>query len=206
VHFDRLDARAALARLDQAGHRIERSRVELPAVSAAICCSPRRSRCRSRSRRCARGSRRVEPPPRQRERIAGARAARRAASSCSIWAARSGRSRAGRLPVAEHRGRGAAVLGAERRRAVAQHFSGVLYQLERPDGALRNAELDVPPIRRRYFKLAVAEKGGGLGGGAPALEVAWVPEQLVFVARGAGPFALGYGRAQRARARSTPAS
>ena len=81
------------------------------------------------------------------------------------------------------------------------HFSGLLYQLERAEGALRNAELTVPPIRRRYFKLAVAEKGGGLGGGTPALEVSWMPEQLLFVARGAGPFALGYGRAQvRARA------
>jgi hypothetical protein len=62
----------------------------------------------------------------------------------------------------------------------------VLYSLERPDGALRNAELETPPIRRRYFRLAIDEKGGGLGGGAPALEVAWLPEQLVFVARGAG--------------------
>ena len=59
----------------------------------------------------------------------------------------------------------------------------------------------MPAIRRRYFKLAVAEKGGGLGGGAPALEVAWMPEQLLFVARGAGPFALGYGRAQALHAR-----
>src|SRR4029453_11838046 len=76
------------------------------------------------------------------------------------------------------------------------HFSGVLYSLDRAGGALRNPEVAVPPIRRRYFKLAVAEKGGGLGGGAPSLEVAWMPEQLLFVARGAGPFALGYGRAQ----------
>src|SRR6202008_2101639 len=73
--------------------------------------------------------------------------------------------------------------------------SGVLYKLERAGGML-NPELTVAPIRRRYFKLAVAEKGGGLGGGTPALEVSWMPEQLLFVARGAGPFALGYGRAQ----------
>ena len=77
----------------------------------------------------------------------------------------------------------------------------MLYQLERAEGALRNEEITVPPIRRRYFKLAVAEKGGGLGGGTPALEVAWMPEQLLFVARGAGPFALGYGRAQAVHAR-----
>jgi hypothetical protein len=86
------------------------------------------------------------------------------------------------------------------------HFSGVLYQLDQPDGALRNAEITVPAIRRRYFKLTVAEKGGGLGGGAPVLEVAWMPEQLLFVARGAGPFALGYGRAQVEPSASTPRS
>ncbi len=81
------------------------------------------------------------------------------------------------------------------------HFQGVLYQFERSEGPLRNAELAVPPVRRRYFKLDVAAKGGGLASGTPALEVAWLPEQLLFVARGAGPFALGYGRAQVERAR-----
>jgi len=72
----------------------------------------------------------------------------------------------------------------------------VRYSLERSGGVLQNAELAVPPIRRRDFKLTVAGKGGGIGGGAPALDVAWVPEQLLFVACGAGPFALGYGREQ----------
>ena len=37
--------------------------------------------------------------------------------------------------------------------------------------------------------------------GTPELDVSWYPEQLLFVARGAAPYAIGYGRAQTASAR-----
>jgi len=39
----------------------------------------------------------------------------------------------------------------------------------------------------------VIEKGGGLGSGLPRLTVGWVPQRLVFAARGQGPFQLAYG-------------
>jgi uncharacterized protein DUF3999 len=198
VHFAVLDAHAALARLDQAGHRIERSRVELPGVSHRYLllsgAGPLPVELMAARAQLAPV---VEPPPRQRERIAGMRAPdERAEFVFDLGGAIPVDRVQVDLPVAN------TVIEAQLYSAYQPdgpwllHFAGVLYQLERPDGALRNAELTVPPIRRRYFKLAVAEKGGGLGGGAPALEVAWVPEQLAFVARGAGPFALGYGRAQ----------
>jgi hypothetical protein len=81
----------------------------------------------------------------------------------------------------------------------------VLYQLEQPDGALRNAEITVPPIRRRYFKLAVAEKGGGSAAGARARGRVGARAAPVRGAR-RGPFALGYGRAQVEPARFDAAS
>src|SRR5205807_4031657 len=38
-------------------------------------------------------------------------------------------------------------------------------------------------------------KAGGLGRVAPHLVVEWVPHEIVFIARGAGPFYLAYGSA-----------
>ena len=208
VHFTALAARAALARLDQAGHRIERSRIELPAVkrrylllSSALAQPLPISFTGVRVRLAPV----TPPPPRQRDRIAGARDASARADRAEYVFDLGGPVPVDRaqvdFPVAN------TVVEADLFSAPSaegpwlHHFNGVLYSLDRPDGALRNAEVETPPIRRRYFKLAIAEKGGGLGGGAPALEVAWLPEQLVFVARGAGPFALGYGRARAPAAR-----
>jgi len=198
VHFAVLDAHAALARLDQAGHRIERSRVELPGVSQRyLLLSGAQPLPVEITAVRAQLAPVVEPPPRQRERITGVQAP---GDDTAFVFDLGGAIPVDRvqvdLPVAN------TVVEAQLSSAAAAdgpwlpHFAGVLFHLESSEGALRNAELTVPPIRRRYFKLAVSEKGGGLGGGAPALEVAWVPEQLAFVARGAGPYALGYGRAQ----------
>jgi hypothetical protein len=39
----------------------------------------------------------------------------------------------------------------------------------------------------------VDQKGGGLGSGLPRLSAGWVPQKLVFAARGNGPFQIAYG-------------
>jgi hypothetical protein len=53
--------------------------------------------------------------------------------------------------------------------------------------------LDVHRRQHRYFRLRVAQKGGGLGRGTPELELRYRPHQLLFVARGQPPYQLGYG-------------
>lgn len=45
----------------------------------------------------------------------------------------------------------------------------------------------------RWWRMLVLDLGGGLGSGTPELELFYYPEQLAFVARGAGPFTLAYG-------------
>jgi len=40
----------------------------------------------------------------------------------------------------------------------------------------------------------IAAKGGGHAAGPPEIELAWRPEQLLFVARGEPPFMLVYGK------------
>jgi len=203
VYFAPIAARGALARLDQAGHRIERNQIELPAITSRYllvsAAGPLPVEVTSVSARLAPTT---VAPPRAHERIAGVRApGERVEFVFDLGGAIPVDRVQVELPVPN------TVVEAGLYSAPAadgpwlHHYTGLLYHLERAEGALRNAELTVPPIRRRYFKLAVADKGGGLGGGTPALEVSWMPEQLLFVARGSSPFALGYGRAQAVPAR-----
>jgi hypothetical protein len=48
----------------------------------------------------------------------------------------------------------------------------------------------------RYWLLRVDQKGGGVGTGVPAIEIGWVPQMLIFAARGNGPFLLAYGNSR----------
>jgi hypothetical protein len=75
-----------------------------------------------------------------------------------------------------------------------RHFDGLLYQLG-SNGVLRNPEIRCGKKRRPYFKLVVSPKGGGVGTQTPTLEIAWIPDQVLFVAGGRGPYSLAYGRA-----------
>lgn len=73
--------------------------------------------------------------------------------------------------------------------------STVLYRLHTAGGELRNPALTIATRKHRYWRLQVDQAGGGLGSGKPQLQVAWIPDQLVFIARGHGPFTLAYGAA-----------
>ena len=198
VHFEPIAGHAALARLDQAGHRIEQSEIAFPAVTRRyLLVSGTQALPVEVTAVRARLAPVIDPPPRQRERVEGVRVPdERAEYVFDLGGAIPVDRVQVELPAANTVVEAQLYSALEESGPWLHHFSGVLYQLDHRDGALRNAEISVPAIRRRYFKLAVAEKGGGVGDGVPALEVAWMPEQLLFVARGAGPFALGYGRAQ----------
>ncbi|GMQ91421.1 MAG: DUF3999 domain-containing protein [Gammaproteobacteria bacterium] len=70
---------------------------------------------------------------------------------------------------------------------------GLLYDLQINGDALKNPRFQVRPLTHRYWKLKVEQKEGGLGKGMPQLRVGWLPQQLVFIARGEAPFRLAYG-------------
>jgi hypothetical protein len=74
--------------------------------------------------------------------------------------------------------------------------SSLLYKLRLQGHDIRNADISFPPCSDRYWLMRIDQSGGGLGRGAPKLEFGWVPEKLVFVARGNGPFTLACGSAQ----------
>ena len=202
VHFRRLSTRSALARLDQAGHRIERSDVRFAPLGQRYLLLSSQGGPLPVEIRAARAqlAPTTAPPPRQEVRIAGAPVPGEPGAFLFdlgggvpvdlVQVA---------LPQANTVVRAELLSGASVEGPWTRHFAGLLYRLERTP-PLRNGALAVTPRRQRWFKLVVAPQGGGLGGGVPALEASWIPEQLLFVRRGEAPFALGYGRAGAADA------
>ena len=71
--------------------------------------------------------------------------------------------------------------------------SALAYRLREGDAEVSSPEIIVTSHGERYWLLQVDQKGGGVGSGALAIEIGWVPHKLVFAARGAGPFQLAYG-------------
>jgi len=84
--------------------------------------------------------------------------------------------------------------GAEWRPVVVAPF----YRLTREGREEQSGSVDVNRRAARYWMVANA---AGSSGGTPSLEVMWKPAQLVFVARGDGPFSLAFGKPE-----ATPAA
>lgn len=72
-------------------------------------------------------------------------------------------------------------------------LSAVAYRLRDRDTEVTSPEIAVTTHSERHWLLRVDQKGGGVGSGVPAMQIGWVPQKLVFAARGAGPFQLVYG-------------
>jgi len=68
-----------------------------------------------------------------------------------------------------------------------------LYRLNSSNGEIRSPPLEIAADASRYWRVVVDQRGGGIGQGATILRVGWLPQVLVFVVRGPGPFELVYG-------------
>jgi hypothetical protein len=55
----------------------------------------------------------------------------------------------------------------------------------------------LPTTSAHYWLVRVDARGGGLGSGSPGLDAGWLPQRLVFAARGAGPVPDRLGQSQR---------
>ncbi|PAU55753.1 DUF3999 domain-containing protein [Pseudomonas sp. PICF141] len=73
--------------------------------------------------------------------------------------------------------------------------SGLLYRLTQNGQDVVQNELQLPGQTVQQLKLTVDERGGGLGAEAPIVRFAVRSTQLVFLARGAGPYTLALGNA-----------
>ncbi|MGJ7516505.1 DUF3999 domain-containing protein [Pseudomonas baetica] len=83
--------------------------------------------------------------------------------------------------------------------------SGLLYRLTQNGQDVVQNELQLPGQTVQQLKLTVDERGGGLGAQAPTVKYAVRATQLVFLARGPGPYTLALGSAT-ARAANLPLS
>jgi hypothetical protein len=83
--------------------------------------------------------------------------------------------------------------------------SGLLYRLNQNGQDVVQNELQLPGQTVQQLKLVVDERGGGLGSEAPTLKFAVRSTQLVFLARGPGPYTLALGSAT-VKAASLPLS
>jgi len=71
----------------------------------------------------------------------------------------------------------------------------VTYRLRQDAGEVSAPALAVAPATYRYWQLRVDPKSGGLGRGQPRMRAGWIPQEIVFAARGTGPFLIAYGNA-----------
>jgi hypothetical protein len=69
----------------------------------------------------------------------------------------------------------------------------VAYRLRQEGGEASAAPTPVFGSGLRYWLLRIDPKSGGFGRGQPRLRAGWAPQEIVFAARGAGPFTIAYG-------------
>lgn len=69
----------------------------------------------------------------------------------------------------------------------------VAYRLRQESGEVSAAPTPVSGAGMRYWLLRIDPKSGGVGRGQLRLRAGWAPQDIVFAARGAGPFVIAYG-------------
>jgi hypothetical protein len=67
------------------------------------------------------------------------------------------------------------------------------YRLQGTDAELVNGDVRVFATTDRYWLVRVDPRRGGMGEAVPKLKIAWPAHEIVFLARGQGPFTLAYG-------------
>lgn len=72
--------------------------------------------------------------------------------------------------------------------------SQTLYRIRQQERELASPALEPGLVRARYWRLRLDPRAGGLGATLPVLQAGWRPQQVVFVARGQGPWQLAWGR------------
>ena len=70
---------------------------------------------------------------------------------------------------------------------------GGFYRLQSADGELRNGPMKIDLTPFRYWLVRVLRPAPSAGSNAPRLEVQWRASNVLFLARGAGPYTLAYG-------------
>ena len=78
--------------------------------------------------------------------------------------------------------------------------SATFYRLVRDGAEIQSPAVAIWPRAARHWSIQLDPRSPGIGAAAPSLEVAWRPAQIVFVARGEGPYQLAFGNPEAKRA------
>jgi Protein of unknown function (DUF3999) len=68
-----------------------------------------------------------------------------------------------------------------------------VYRLTQNGRQFNSDDIQINRDGRRHWLLRIAQQGGGLGKDNPSLKVGWLADQILFLARGRGPFQFAYG-------------
>lgn len=196
THFRTRVPHAALARFSQGGHEIERLDLGMPSTRArylrlTLIDGVLPADLRGVSARIATPP---TPPEREHTRLVGAPVAREPGSFVYDIGGDLPIERIDVLP-----GEPNTLLEIQIDSAAAAEgpwttrYTGLVYRLE-SGGTLRSAPIPWRVDDRRLLRVRVSPKGGGSQQADPELELEWRPAQVVFVARGEGPFMLAYGK------------
>jgi len=72
----------------------------------------------------------------------------------------------------------------------------VVYRLKQNGRELVSPDIAVGTTTHRYWLLRVDAASGGIGAGILIVRAGWTPREIVFTARGTGPFRLAYGNSK----------
>lgn len=85
---------------------------------------------------------------------------------------------------------------AERTAPWQRRIGGLVYRVNKAGTEVVQDDFTLwPLVGASEWRLTLSQKDGGLGAQPPVIEVGWLPQTLVFSARGAGPYRLAYGKA-----------
>jgi hypothetical protein len=82
----------------------------------------------------------------------------------------------------------------------------VVYRLQSPQGEIVSTDLTLDAAPEARLRLVIDTAGGGIGKLAPAVQIGFVPQILVFLPRGDGPFTLAWGARNVTDAGMAPAT
>lgn len=72
-------------------------------------------------------------------------------------------------------------------------YHGPTYELSTGEAVVGSESIALTATTERYWRVDVNPAGGGLGSGLPSLTLGWHAHEILFVARGKGPFQLAFG-------------
>ena len=85
---------------------------------------------------------------------------------------------------------------AERSAPWQRRTGGLVYRVNKSGTDVVQEDFALWPLAgAREWRLTLSQKDSGFGDQPPIIEVGWLPQTLVFSARGAGPYRLAYGKA-----------